>query len=284
MGARGSRYEVSTVGFDENLQLVGNDPLVSPYNVGLRVPSSPTTFSVPSTRYLFMLARAKFQAHERARLVGVRQLATIGTPISNGNEGSSLADYILEKQITSPFWRFQDGSISWHILRSKPGLTVPSGNPLNIDSVMFRDSDTPALLYETYTAPFAGGGNAITAYVPPFGGRPLPNGDPLTPDLGGFHDIRYPWNAGQFDDIDIEIEGPCTISFYASVKQTDPASRTLLVVPASLPGGVDSIPAEDAFVANFVDTIYWRVAGALIFERASLSPVAEHNPMSDGGP
>ncbi len=247
---RGTRGVVSSIGFDENLQVTGADAYSSPYNVGLRIPSGATADN--QHRYLFMLCRASFNARQRARLVDFRQLLTIGAPVSNGLSGNAQANYIYEIPITTPYWHFQDGSVSWHILRMRPELASggsgknvtgvkPGGQSSQQDGCMFRDSRSPALLFESYTS-YNGGGTNIGGYTPPYAGNPMlmAGAEPLAHDLGGFHDIRRPWQTTGTAELDMEFEGPCDIAFYASVRQTTTSTRTLFV-PGSLPAGSNQL-------------------------------------------
>jgi hypothetical protein len=269
---RGTTYEVSTTGFDENLQLIGGDPFGSAYNLGLRIPSTATPDA--NHRYLFMLARARFNARQRARMTGIRQLLTIGVSVPETAEsGANVQNYILEEMVINPFWHFQDGNVSWHLLKM-PIMSTVLSNPNNADCFMFRDSQTPALLYEAFTPPFLGGGGPIVAYAPPYGGRPLYTENPLIPDYGCWRDLRFPWTStmGTFPIPDIEFEGPCDIALYASVRQTNPSTRAALTIPASPAAGTNSIPFEDAMVANFANTIYWRIAGSLAFDVEDFYP------------
>jgi hypothetical protein len=255
---RGSRYEVLTTGFDSSRQGVGSDPDQSGYNVGLRVPSVATS---PTNRYTMALAQARFGGNRKARLVGMRQLVTIGQFVANDAQGSK---YPLELQVTAPWWSFTDGNISWH-LRRIPIPTYQTANTGNTEGKQFLYSRTPALLFST--AGLADG----TGYVPPFGGK-IP-GVPLVAELGTFRDLRTQWSSDNaWYDLDIEIEGPCDIILFASVKQTDPATRGTLVLPESLPAGTTHLPSEDAFVVNFPQSIYWRVAGSLVFEEEQYVP------------
>jgi hypothetical protein len=247
---RGTRSELSSVGFDTSLQGVGGDPDGTGYAVGIRVPSpvSATT----ANRYLFMLARIRLGAFRKAHLVGIRQMATIGTLVSNG--GSPAANYPLEMEIQSPFWKFTDGNISWHLRRIPLGFQQQA-NVFNGEGQSFLDSRTPSLLY--LNAPGEAGGYAA----------PKVPGVPLIGQLGTFYDLRWNWRDDHaFASVDTEIEGPCDIALFASVKQTNPETRTALVLPDSLPAGSYSVPNEDAFVVNFPSAIYWRIAGALIFQ------------------
>jgi hypothetical protein len=248
---RGTRYEVSTVGFDPSRQNVGADPDLSGYNVGVRVPGVPLS---DNRRYTFLLAGARFGGNRKFRLVGMRQLVTIGQFVENLAMG---CEYPLELGVTSPQWSFVDGNISWHIMRV-PIPEMNTAHPENAEGLQFLYSRTPALLFNTTPADVGG-------YTAPYGGK-IP-GMPLTAELGTIRDLRTLWTSDfAWGSLDVEVEGPCDIMLFASVKQTNPSTRCTLVLPGVLPAGTQSLPPEDAFLVNFPGAMYWRIAGSLIFE------------------
>jgi len=332
---RGTRREQTTVGFDPNLQNVGSDPYGSPYWVGQTIQPTPPA---NGSRYLYLLALSRFGAHRKARLVGMRQLVTIGQyipftvsttaaggqtlPTSPVNVASTagfpsagialittsagvqkvmytgltptsltgvtggvgviapgalvqaiIANYPLEREVTTPFWKFVDGNISWHLRRIGPLYQNTTATTKNSESMQFLYGQTPALLFQNLPSDFGG-------YVPPYGGQPP--GNALIPDLATFHDIRFPWWSNQaWHGLDIEIEGPCDIALFASVLQTNPLTRTPLVIPPGVP--LRTLQPEDAFIAtpaNPADprqqigpapnAVYARVAGSLIFEEPNM--------------
>lgn len=267
-GAR--RYEISTSGIDQALQGVYSDPFGGINNVGLIIPSVvPTTRPKYRNRLTFTLAWMRLGAGRVVHVVGVRQLLTIAAQI-NASGDSPTGTYILEKQVTTPFWHFTDGSVSWSINRVQPGR-----NPLphvdNTDSVAFTYAQGSALVFRTNPG--------LATYTPPAAGRPL--GTPIAPSLGNIHDLRWPWNDPSQESMRIEVQGPCDLVFTATVQQTNPSTRTTLLLPSTLPGGTECLPSEDAFVANFPNTsgtptivapIYWRIGGSLVVEEANDFP------------
>lgn len=250
-----TRFEVGAVGRDPYLQLVGADPFgtpLSPYTTGIQIP---TATAAPG-RYLFALCGRTFQQGQRARLVGIRQgIELLGTVAV---EGGILFPYTLEQ--VSPWWRFLDGNISWHITRiGYPNRYKPLNGPADSDGFIFRYSLAPALLYET---PVLGAG-----YVPPNGGRPV--GDPLRGDLGCIHDLRWNWRDDHaWSSLDVEFEGPCDVIFWASVLQTDPATRPTQPTFTD----VEGLGPEDKFLQRVPNAIYNRVYGNMIFEKRSPWP------------
>lgn len=257
---RGTRTEFSTASRDPALQLVKGSPDGTLAYTGLPIPAVvPQQLSASNTRYLFLLASAQFNDGQVARLVGMRQYVEIGAPVAPADEGGAI--YPIVRPIVSPLWRFADGNISWSLRRY--GLR-PNANRSteNLSGSSFRMSGTPSLLFETIDRDT---GN----YTPPNGGRPP--GNVIIPDLGNFHDLRFPWDSDHaWDSLDIEIKGPCTIGLFASVQQTTPGTRAVLNFPNPPPGGFDSITKEDAFLLNFPNTVYTRIAGSLIFESVSM--------------
>ena len=201
---RTGRFEVTTAGFDGALQLVGGDPYGTPDFTGLIVPSTPTAaLGGFQFRYLFMLARAQFNTGERVRLRGLRQYVDI-----IGTTGGDEAVTIGPLQVTSPMWRLPDGNISWHVMIGNKRW-IDTRSPANADSLMFRDSPGPSLLFEVPPS---------IAYMPPNAGRPW--GKPIASDLGNIHDLRYPWRDSQVElELDIPLPAPCDVSVYASVFQ-----------------------------------------------------------------
>lgn len=272
---RPRRWEIATTGFDEYLSLVGGDPYGSPQSVGLRVPTLATpTFAAggKNLRYLFVLASFSVGEGACVRIRGYRQLATIGYPQTTIN-----GTYVVEQQVVTPNWRFVDGNISWHLhvmsgpnAQGVPKGTSPSGD---LDSFKQYWSDSPALLYgppapAAITAP--GVYTTLTSYTPPNGGKPW--GSAINSKQGTFYDMRSPWQDDRaWDSLDIPVRGPKTVAFFASVRQTNPATRLALTPPTYAPLG---LPPEEQFLLEYPGgkeapgAIYWRVGGALIVEEA----------------
>lgn len=252
---RGTRRELSTVGFDQDLQLIGSDPYHSPYYLGQIIPATPAP---AGARYLYMLSFTSLNAGEKQRLVGIRQLLTIAQYIAEG-DGPDAKNYPLELEIESPFWKFPDGNVSWHLRRVAPGK-VTTNNAGNAEGLQFRYGSTPCLLFET--PPSLG-------YVPPNGGQPMGNALPEVPDLATFHDLRFPYRSSQtWSELDIEIEGPCDIVLYASVLQTNPSTRATYTIPDTFIGST-VIPKETSFTATngpAPSAVYKRIAGNMVFE------------------
>jgi hypothetical protein len=264
----GRRFEVSTVGIDEALQGLSTDPFGSAYPsvTGLRVPAFVNT---PTTRYLFLLATRQVNAKESVRLRGWRQLLKLG--VSPAAE--SVPSRPLELEVVTPDFRFPDGNVSWHLVR-EPMYTVDQTRPnTDLPNFAYQTADNSALLYQSYTQSVASGFYMLnlTAYVPPTGRRG--QWEPLA-NLGNVHEIRTPWRTPEaWDSLNEYVQGPCRVSLYATVLQTNPATRPAAVFPSPLINS--GIPPEEAFTVNMqtgggdtpvTGVIYWRIAGALIFE------------------
>jgi hypothetical protein len=265
------KFEVSTVQVDSFLQAAapaGGDAFAGNVSTGIQIPTI-----TQKTRFLCLLARAKFNIGRRVRLVGIRQYASIGATQNNG-VGSAAYTSFFEKPIVSPRWRFPDGNISWHVMALEPNIPAPAflgalppgvtGNITNQPpGFAFVNTQTPAVLALT--------SGTDVFYGAPNGGRPF--GKPLTPDLGNIHDLRWPWDSANswHYSLDVPIEPPCDVCFFASVEQTDPTGRNNPTPPASpIAGapaaGFSALGPEDQFLLTFpTSAIYWRVAGALIF-------------------
>jgi len=244
-------YELSTQGFDPAFQDVASDSSGGGYNVGLVIPQTPPLVNLPKNRYLFLLAYAQFAANERAKIIGMRQLVTIGQYVPEDPQDPNSALYSLEMEVETPFWHFTDGNITWYLQRI-PQVSYPIRNAANAEGLQYRYGQTPSLLFQ----------DPPPAYVPPNGGRPY--GVPLTPDLSGFHDLRFreKYSSKYFE---IPIVGPCDVALYASVQQTDPATRTTLTLPEGvLPSALPN--KEDQFLLNFPEAVYRRVSGSFIVE------------------
>jgi hypothetical protein len=263
---------VTTSGLDETLQGISTDPYgaILPSALGLRIPSVLNAgIVVPNQpRYLFLLA-SRILERDKTVIRGIRQGLTIGL------NRSATANRVLpyEFPVTSPWWRFPDGNVSWHLVREPNDGFNPQHPLTDAPSWRYLESDQSAMLYKGAT--FAAGtfdpatgaplfyANGLTAYTPPDfqASQRAPIGN-----LGNVKGIVYPWNATSDDKLKIVVNGNCRISLYASVLQTNPATRltaTALTVANEFSSGISP---EDAFVANFSAAQYWRIYGAILFD------------------
>ena len=265
------RIEVVSQGIDEALQGVGSSPYGGVSWTGLRVPTLATPAASPQLRYLFMLCSFTLSEGVKARLVGFRQGWSLGQIAANNR--------IVEQFVQDPWFKGPNFNVSWHLRKQtmneprvpNPSAVVPAGVGVPLQNFASRASDTPALLFQSATAPnpFY---TSLTAYVPPNAGRPW--GTPLAPEFGTFFDLKTNWRDGSdWYSTDLPFEGPCRIQFYASVNQRNLADPRPLVMPAAAvtaPSTVLNFPlglsADEQFLQNFVNAIVWRVAGAMMVE------------------
>lgn len=262
------RVELVSVGIDEALQGLAGDPYNGTSSVGLRVPSLVTHGA--QNRFLFLLCTFWLPEAINGWVRGFRQGWSLGErQIQSTEEGD--VPRVVEQWVTTPNFKLPDGNISWHMRLM--GKDAPYGLPPNPGAVFdpatgpqqnlaFRDSAGPALLFNTVASgtPFY---VQMTAYTPPLAGQPP--GEPLTGELDTFYDLKTHWDdAHDWEALDIRIQGPCRVAFYASVQQSDPATRPSLQLPRTIVEG--GVPPEEAFLANFPNAIIWRVAGALVLE------------------
>lgn len=269
------KFEVSTVQVDPFLQGVapaGGDAFRGNVSTGIQIPS----FVSGNSRFLCLLARAKFNQNRRVRLVGIRQYVSIGAPQINGTGDTQYTSY-FEKPITSPRWRFPDGNVSWHVMALQPNIPAPAflgALPVGVTGNIGNQAPGFSFVNNSGASSIlslgsSSGGDAT--YTAPNGGRPF--GVPLTPDLGNIHDLRWPWDSANswHYSLDVPINVPCDVALYASVQQTNASGRNNPTPPAA-PEGVAATSAfsalspEDQFLLTFPTSAqYWRIAGALVF-------------------
>lgn len=269
------RSEFTSVGIDEALQGVGSDGWGSQSWTGLRVPTLPTPAARPDLRYLFQLCSFQLSDGETCRIIGIRNGWSMGfNQVVNPGQATET-HRIVEQWVEGPLFKGPDFNISWNLRK----LTINEprrANPAQVfDPVVgwlqgtaFQTSDTPALLYRTIGGvagnPFY---TALVGYIPPNNARPW--GRPLAADLGEFMDLKVKWSdASNWHALDIPVVGPARVVFYCTVQQSNPTTRTELVVPggttANFPLGLSS---DEQFLSKWAlevnKPIVWRVAGAL---------------------
>jgi len=283
----GKRWEITASGIDEALQGLSSDPYgpAVATGVGLRVPSL-----VPANggRYLFQLAACDVDRNSSVRVIGWRQLVTIGMNVSQalapeptGRVGVPATPPLVpvEFEVTSPQWHFPDGNWSFHLV-AEPYFTYQNSYPVAANFAPFRTSGAALIYgYATFSA-----GNAdpitnapyyypvgMTSYTPP--GDIVPTWEDLA-GLGNVHDLRTRYRTPTgWDSLDILVRGPRRVALYASVLQTNPATRPQPLTPTSAPFGMSP---EDAFVRASTGVagsgsgpVIWRVGGGLMLETLS---------------
>jgi hypothetical protein len=223
----------------------------------LRVPSFVTMG--PQNRFLFMLCSFEVADGDTAMIIGMRHGYTLGiiqqVPENRPNE----------LWVRNPIFKPPMGNISWHLRKS--AITVmpnPGNGPVQPPALnfAFRNSQSPALLYRTATAPHTPFYFDLTAYTPPNGG--MPYGVGITPEFSTFYDLKTDWqDAADWHALEIPVVGPCRIQFFASVQQT-PKQKPAVTQPVPFFSLGES--AEEQFLANFPLAQIHRVAGALAVE------------------
>jgi hypothetical protein len=238
-----SIVEVASASFDIDKAGIGSSPYIGDMaSTGVRVPTAPTTSQ--SNRYLIRLCGVSIPAHCGAILHGLRQAATIRCEQIDA-DCNVIAS---ELEVTSPFWSFPDGNVSWHLRVWKSKIA-----PLVFDSAQQPGTDPNMNNLDSsllYVPP-------LTPYVAPNAG--IPPGAAVE-FLGTWYDIRYPWTNTDWRLHQL-VRGPTNLVLYASVHQPDPAGRIV-----ATPADTGALRPEDRFLATFQEAIYGRVAGAMTVE------------------
>jgi len=265
------RYEIVTAGPNPEFGFIGSDPWNTNAYTGLVVPSTPTASL--GGRYLFVLARATFGSGEvGAKLVGVRLYAEMVARVLAGTSplittapppgppaGSTVT---FRKEIRSPLWHPPDGDISWHVMVINRQRR-DTRNPLNAEGLVYQDSFSPAMLYQSIAGPTL----APTAYVPPNGGQPW--GVPIAASLGNIHELRYRSRTDQSERaLSIPVPVPCDVVLFASVRQNDPTTNPILQNTTTLQQQqFAALCREDQFLTAYAPFAqYGSIYGALTFE------------------
>lgn len=223
--------------------------------IGVVVPDFATTS--PTNRFLFRLAGIQIPSGYGIIIRGLRLAQTIRTIVTSENENADPIPYELE--VTSPFWHFRDGNVSYHLMHQGDSQTTRRNAPdtgtgvqLAGTSPDFRSYGSgSSLLYTSYNS-------VARTYTAPSLGRPPGAG---VAHLGNIHDLRYPWGNTDWS-LHLPVMGPGAVVLYASVFQPAVNSRT------PIPGcsALSVLRPEDQFVAAYTDAVYGRVAGALTVE------------------
>lgn len=273
--AKRRRVEVATTGVDESLQGLTSDPigLALPQTTGLRIPPVLPTYTTPlaQPRYLFCLATRKIAAG-KTRLRGIRQYVTLGIDTNLGTP----PERPIEMAVQTPNFHFPDGNISWHLVTERVGQRSTHMMATDASGWAFLETDASAMIYKSFTNTSVTSTGAPLYYFRGLTAYTAPDISGTWQDVGGLvnvHDIRFPWYGRQWGSVDEVVEGTARISLYATVLQTNPATRNDLPAPPS-PWTSASATPEEAFIHDWTVTnegptvgpIYWRIAGSLIFE------------------
>lgn len=225
---------------EERWSGIGTDSLSSVTTSYLPIPEAPTEDAING--YFAHLASVVVPDFYLGSVVGARQLLNIGVRTRTPAGGLDL----LEQDVISPMWSFQDGSatfyVRWIADQQLNGGPTPGVTPLPLN---FSDN-----IYVDTTSWLA---KQVAPYVPLNGGQP-----PGVPVLymDQMQGIFYPWNlGGKYLYEGYTYRGPGRFALYVWVKQTDPATR---VNPSGTPTRI-----EDIFVRNNPLSRYTSVSGGL---------------------
>ncbi len=254
--------EASTVGYDPDRQGIGSSPVTG--DAGNSVLFIPQTATGPHNRYLFRLCGFAVPPGGKARLIGLRQIATIAQMFAVDTETDSWS-YKLERAIETAHWAFPDANISWHLRVLRGPVMTPSPFPAGSNP----QPNWSMNLYGTNSA-------LILARPPSLdpGNGGVPPGEGIG-SLGTFTDIRFPWvNNAHSDAFGHEIVGPAIVSLWASVRQTNTTTRPYLP-QGQVPTDVSGLTPEDRFLLSFGDppnnfVRYRHIGGGLV---ANVGPI-----------
>ena len=283
------KVSIAAAGVDEYRQGITADPWGSAFTSapGLRVPLFPNT---NTTRYMFLLATCQID-QPGIRLVGMKTHYTIG---SYFRQSASLPFSVQEQKVETPEFSFPDGNVSFHLVLEPNVKTVLQRPSTDAANFCFREADGPALLYGTpgttgltpcswsagYFSPITGAplyySAGMTGYLPP---SKVSQWEPVA-SLGCFY-------HGREDNIDLWIPARSSqrLSLYATVLQTNPATRSLASIESS--GPIQNAPPEQRPVLQFPQTVdgseniltygyaIWRVYGEIIVDLDRGDPPAE---------
>jgi hypothetical protein len=258
-----TRVELVSVGVDDDLQGIGATPIPGDFSsTGLRVPTAPTVDQ--SHRYLFRLCGAEIPAGSGLVIRGVRQAVTIRAEYAQTNEVQVVTGiFPFEKEVTSPWWRFVDGNVSFFFRWTQQVQSVRHVfDPLQLPGTSPTTFGVDSALLYTPNAlgPFVG------PYVPP--GAGIPPGRAVD-FLSVTRELRYPWGNTDWS-LSVPLTGPGVLVMYASVYQTDPATRIpppQLTPPAPFTDPVlCGMRPEDQFLMQHPTARYGRVAGAMLLD------------------
>jgi hypothetical protein len=186
----------------------------------LSIPAAPTLDF--RHRYLFLVAAVSITSGRTWRLRGFWTRVRIGFVVTNNDTG---AQSLWDIPVTDPDFQFPDGDILWAIseVRGQSPWEVNPGAPISTVPGARQDDfePIPGLLY-------AGNADGIADPYNPAAQGQFPG---QCFDEHVFHSQRIgPWhNTSQNAPLDVPIPGGTYVGLYASVAQTNPATRTVNV-------------------------------------------------------
>lgn len=253
--SRFSRVYLYSTSPDRSFAFTGSSPFGGDTSgTGIVLPPDPTVSQ--TNRYLCRLCGLSLPPFARGVVRYMRQMLTIGCGVCT--DPPDGPEYPFELQVTDPLWHFVDGNVSWHLRRitqNRPDVEFFGDTAMAPPYSFTRDSTDSAIV--SRRIPVSAGGPGYTAL-----NNGIPYGDDLA-GLGNFHDIRWPWNQGFEETLGVEAIGPCDITLFASVYQTDPERRP---EPPIVVGAGPWVRPEDAFVARFPNARYWRVGAEMVVD------------------
>lgn len=272
IGGPRHRVELVASGIDESLQ----SRFGAQSWEGLRVPfapAQPPSMASPLgvTPYLFLSNYFEVGEGERKRIRGLGLLHKIGLD-TNAVPGN--AQIPEELYVQTPTWRFRDGWVSYHLRELPPSLLGnlrTRAGPFDTNTLAFRMSKSPALLYEQIHFPAAHIGGGRPDYFVYLDGYVAPSILNFGRDVGGLGTIydpaRFPYTGTtRWTSCDIQVEGGdggTAIALFIRVRQTNPATRPKL---AAAPAITTGISQEEQFLLDYPNAIEWRVGSAMVVE------------------
>jgi hypothetical protein len=263
-----SYMEISSHARDPNKNGIGTSFNNDAGGTFLPIPRAPSTSN--ENRYLIRLCGWPIPPGRSARVQSLAQYVEIGDFLPLPNQGGV---YPLRRQVFAPNWSFTDGDVLF-------GLRV-------MPTPYYQQMIVDPLQPEGYSTNINGTSSGILYLPNKPGGGPVPyaplNGGifPGSPvgDLGMIHDLRSVWGQNKMY-FNYTVDGPSQIVFYASVKQTDPATRVNIPQGAPAPG----LPVEDLFVQSYPNAIYTRVGGSFTMEIGPSLRTASFRDFHPDGP
>lgn len=262
---------VSSAGINPLLATVGSSPfgLVDAFDTFMQVPprqTEPRIAEGNSNRYLLRLCGITIPAGHAARLIAVGEYTEIG--YQQVQQSGAVVPVICP--VVTPGWTFVDGNVSRGITvippTQNPDVFSQSGAP--VSTTRNVQGITPALCFE---------GASPVPYLAPAGGR-FP-GSPLE-GLGLWRDNRFRWGFAS-SPLDYAIEGPGSLVYWCSVRQTDPGARPALQLD---PGAdIGALCPEDRFLQLFPLAAYSRVGGFMVIEHGPNDRFARRRRIPEEG-
>ena len=252
------REEIATAGFNPFRQL-NPDAFGQPADTGILLPTT-------ALSYLVLAAVADLDAGDA--VIGFRQYLDLVSYVGTASDETVGPPwYPLRQPVIDPLWHFIDGGDTWILTREPKRPTARLQGPLDMDTFLFRDTDSSALVYETATlgvpvlGPLMPGYLSLVTYTPPVikGTKVL-----------SIRDRRYPWTNQTMDRLKFEAEAPERWRLYVQVTQSNPATRNQ---PSfGEPTGNYQLPPEEGFPQQSyaADAVYGWVAGCLVIERGNV--------------